>query len=344
VAVANPAGPTEPARPPAPSPESGPLTRALGYAGALVLGAILLVAAYAKAIDPDAFADQIRAENLVTGVSASTLALAGIAVEVALGTLLVLGVRRLWVLVPAALLVVFFVSLTGRSYWRSAHGTLPPDASCGCFGNLIERSPAQAFWQDAALLLPALGLAFLARPRGGAALPWGRTLTALAVTTGAVVLAHRAPGLPLDDLATRLKPGVALDALCAGAAKDRVCLGGVVPELATGSHVVVVADLADPALAAAVEALNAYAQGGRGPRLWVLSGGTPEQTRAFFLKNGPAFEIRVVPLALLRPLYRKLPRAFVVENGRVARTWSALPPLDSLSGAERFAAQSNQGR
>ncbi len=318
--------------------------RALGYVGALVLGALLLVAAYAKAIDPNAFAEQIRTEGLDAGLSASTLALLGIAGEVALGTLLVLGVRRLWVLVPAALLVGFFLFLTGRGYWRFAHGTLPADASCGCFGNLIERTPAEAFWQDAALLLPALALAFIGRPRERRPLPLGRALTALAVTTGAVVLAHRAPGLPLDDLATRLKPGVVLGDLCAGPAKDRVCLGSVVPELETGSHVVVVADLADPALAGAVERLNSYAQAGRGPRLWVLSGGTPEQTRAFFWKNGPAFEIREVPQALLRPLYRKLPRTFEVENGRVQRTWSTLPPLDALGGSERFAAQTDQGR
>ena len=330
------------------SPSRSRLARALGYAGALVLGALLLVAAYAKAIDPNAFAEQIRAEGLDAGLSASTLALCGIAVEVALGALLVLGVRRLWVLVPAALLVGFFLFLTGRGYWRFAHGTLPADASCGCFGNLVERTPAEAFWQDAALLLPALALAFVGRSRARGdsqpAQPWGRALAAFALTTGAVVLAHRAPGLPLDDLATRLKPGVVLGDLCAGAAKDRVCLGGVVPELETGSHVVVLADLADPALAAAIDQLNAYAQAGRGPRLWVLSGGTPEQTRAFFWKNGPAFEIREVPQALLRPLYRKLPRTFVVENGRVARTWSTLPPLDTLGNGERFAAQTDQGR
>lgn len=318
--------------------------RLLGLLAGMLLGAVLLVAAYAKAIDPAAFAEQVQAEGLARGLPTATLALLGVGVEVALGSLLLLGVRRLWVLVPAALLVAFFLALTGRAYWRSVHGTLPADASCGCFGNLVERTPAQAFWQDAALLVPALALAFVGRRRPAPAVPVVRTLTAFAVTTAAVVVAHRAPNLPLDDLATRLRPGVALDALCAGAGKDRVCLPSVVPELERGSHLVVLADLADPKLGDAVGPLNAYAQTARGPQLWVLSGGTAEETRAFFWKNGPAFEIREVPRAILRPLYRKLPRAFVVEDGRVARTWSALPPLDALSGAERFAAQSNQGR
>jgi uncharacterized membrane protein YphA (DoxX/SURF4 family) len=326
--------------PPAPAGGSSPRAslRVLGYGGALVLGAVLLVAAYAKAIDPGAFAEQIHAQGLDRFASSTWLAVAAVAVEAGLGALLVLGVRRWFVLIPATLLVAFFVFLTARTYWQSVHGTLPADASCGCFGNLVERTPAQAFWQDTALLVPALALAFLWRRRG-APLPVARTLVGLAVATAAGVVAHRAPGLPLDNLATRLKPGVALDTLCAGADKERVCLNGVVPELASGSHVVVIADLGDPALAAAVESLNAYAQAGKGPRLWVLSSGTPQQTRQFFWKNGPAFEIREVPLALLRPLYRRLPRTFEVENGRVEKTWSALPPLDSLGGGERFAAQ-----
>ena len=55
---------------------------------------------------------------------------------------LLLGVRRLWVLFPALLLVAFFVSLTGRSYWLAAHGVKDSAANCGCFGNLVQRSPA----------------------------------------------------------------------------------------------------------------------------------------------------------------------------------------------------------
>lgn len=314
------------------------LLRFAGYAAGLVLGGTLLVAAYAKTIDPAAYAQQVAAEGLDGLLSAPAVALIGIAIEVALGTLLVLGVRRSWVLVPSALLVAFFLFLTGRAYWRFAHGTLPADASCGCFGNLIERTPAAAFWQDAGLLVPALALAFLGRPAGGGAVR-GRVIVAAALTLGVVVLAYFAPGLPLDDLATRLKPGIATNEICAGVKPERVCLGTVLPEAQEGRHLILLADLKDPALAAAVEKLNAYAQAGKGPALVVLSAGTAEETRAFFWKNGPAFPIREAPKALLRPLYRRLPRAFLVDNGRVSRTWSGLPPLDELGGTERLAAR-----
>ncbi len=144
---------------------SGRLARLAGTAGSALLGVILLVAAAAKALDPLAFAQQIQQQGLAVVLGAPTWAVLAIALEVVLGVLLLLGVRRLWVLIPAALLVAFFVFLTGRDAWRAAHGTLPEDAACGCFGNLVERTPAQAFWQDLLLLVPALGLAFVARPR-----------------------------------------------------------------------------------------------------------------------------------------------------------------------------------
>ena len=34
--------------------------------------------------------------------------------------------------------------------------------SCGCFGDLITRTPAEAFWQDLVLLLPPLLSPYLA--------------------------------------------------------------------------------------------------------------------------------------------------------------------------------------
>ena len=84
-----------------------------------------------------------------------------VAVEVGLGVALLLDLRRRSVLVPATLLVALFVFLTARTYWRATHGGLSAAdaASCGCFGNLVERTPAEAFWQDLLMLVPALALA-----------------------------------------------------------------------------------------------------------------------------------------------------------------------------------------
>lgn len=305
----------------------------LGSVGGVALGIILLVAAWSKAIDPTAFARQIHQDGLDFLVPAAAVALIGLAIETALGTALLCGLRRLWVLVPAAALVAFFLLLTGHTYWQAVHGQLPADASCGCFGNLVQRSPAEAFWQDALLLVPTLLLAFLGRSRSRR-LPRWRLLFVATATLAAMALAWAAPSLPLDNLATRLRPGTSVAELCVGggSAGARVCLPDLVPELQSGRHVVVIADLADPGFGPRVAALNAYAQ--RGTSVTVVTAASLDAQSAFTWKWGPRFPIKEAPSALLRLMYRSLPRSFEVEDGRVIKTWSGLPPgVDALSGA-----------
>jgi uncharacterized membrane protein YphA (DoxX/SURF4 family) len=292
----------------------------LGTAAGIFLGAVLLVAVWAKALDPSAFADQIRLEGLDVLLSAQAVALIALVLEAGLGLALLLGIRRLWVLVPAAVLVAFFTFLTGRAWWMSAHGLREAEA-CGCFGNLVQRTPAQAFWQDLLLLVPALLLSFVGRERA-ARFPTVRTALVAAATIAVAVFAWKAPELPLDDLATRLSPGVEVEEICAGAAEDAVCLDTVAPELRQGRHLVVMADLEDPALGDAVAGLNKIKDGD----VWVLSASPSEQHRAFFWRFGPAFQVVETPEPLLRPLYRRLPRSFRVEDGRVTETFAGLPP------------------
>lgn len=299
------------------------------FAGAF-LGGVLLFAVWAKALDPGAFADQIRLEKLDFLLPAQAVALIALALETGLGLALLLGVRRKWVLLPTILLVAFFLFLTGRAWYLTAHGLRSEAEACGCFGNLVQRTPAEAFWQDLLLLVPPLLLAFLGRERRAPLFPPARTAVAVLGALAVVVFAWKAPELPLDDLATRLRPGVQVEGICAGSGDERICLGSIVPELREGEHLVVMSKL-DEELAKSVDALNSYATDSRStadkPTLWVLASSTPEELRAFFWKWGPVFEIRETPPELLRPLYRRLPRAFMVKDGRVIRTFRGMPPL-----------------
>ncbi len=320
---------------PPPSTTPYPLwRRALAYLGGAFLGAILCLAAWAKALDPQAFVRQVEAEGLDFLVPATVVALLALGIEVLLGSALILGLRYRWLLWSNAALVAFFLFLTGRTYWQHTQGIAPPAEGCGCFGNLVERTPAEAFWQDAALMVPALLLAFLApipwRPL--ARWRWGLVTV---LTLAVMVLAWKAPSLPLDDLATRLSPGVELLDHCVGTAEDgsRICLGGILPELADGEHLVILADLGDEAFGESVARLNDYHWAGRGPKLWVLTSASEEELFGFRFGRGPAFEIREAPAALIRPFYRRLPRSFVARHGRVTTTYSGLPPLDVLSGS-----------
>ncbi len=300
----------------------------LGTVGAWILGAVLLFAAWAKALDPLAFAELIESEGLAIVLPASAWSVIMIVAEAALGLALILGLRRLWVLIPTAAMVALFVFLNGRAYWRFANGLVDEESSCGCFGNLLSRTPAEAFWQDLAMLLPGLLLAFLARP-GRIPAERLRVLAVAALTIAATLFAWQAPNLPLDDLATRLKPGVELADLCAGRDTDetvRICLDVLMPQLQVGSHIVVIASLDNQELRTGMEALSAAALGD-GPTVWLATDSLEEERQAFYWEWAPPFEIREVPLALIRPLYRRQPRSFQVESGVVTATWAGLPPL-----------------
>ncbi|MEE8524742.1 MAG: hypothetical protein V3T72_12480, partial [Thermoanaerobaculia bacterium] len=66
----------------APVPEAPGWKRVLGNFGGVFLGAVLLIAAGAKTLDPAAFADQITAEGLDFLLPAGAVALFALALEV----------------------------------------------------------------------------------------------------------------------------------------------------------------------------------------------------------------------------------------------------------------------
>jgi uncharacterized membrane protein YphA (DoxX/SURF4 family) len=305
----------------APARQGGRGLAFVGWIGGALLGAILLIAAWAKLIHPVAFAEQIGLEGLSFGLSPMLVALAAIALEIALGAALLFNLRSRPVLLVATALVLFFLFLTGRTYWRAEHGIAPPAGGCGCFGNLVERTPGEAFWQDLAMLVPTLALAWLGRPKSeGRRFVAPRWAAVAILTLGGTALAWAAPKLPLDDLATRLKPGTKLADLCAGAGEARVCLVDLLPELARGRHWVVLADPLADDFGPIAERLNHYTLSGSQPPVMVLADLTAEQQNAVFWRHAPAFDLHETPAALLRPLYRTMPRSFLVEEGRVVRT------------------------
>lgn len=306
--------------------------RLLGAVGGILLGVVLLVAVFGKVLDPVAFGEQIRAEGLEIVISARWGAVLALALEAGLGVALLFGLRNRPVLLAATALVALFLFLTGRAAWRDLHGLPPLDSSgCGCFGPLLERSPRAAFLQDFFLLVPGLALAWL-----GAGRPARWRAMALATAATAVVVAGLAlvsPRLPLDDFATELRPGVGLDELCAGFGLERLCLDEAVPELATGRHLVVIGDVEDPGFAAQVPVLNVYGERGDEPLLTLLADLPPGSESRLLFEWAPAFALASAPSALLDPLHRRLPRSFVVEEGRVTSTYSGLPPWLSEPGA-----------
>jgi hypothetical protein len=164
-------------------------------------------------------------------------------------------------------------------------------------------------------------------------MPRRRLLGAATAAAALTLLAWRAPELPLDDLATRLRPGVELATLCA-AGEQPVCLADVVPELRQGRWQVVLVDV-EQSPERWADALNQYMDSGAEPALLALTGSASQQVSAFTWQWGPSYPLREVPAPLLRPLYRRLPRSFVAEDGRVLSTSAELPALPSSALAAR---------
>ncbi len=171
----------------------------------MLLGVYFLVAAVSKAWNPDDFGaliDQVRLEELDFLFTATQVALIALALEVGLGTALLLGVRHLGILLPTTALVVFFLFLNGRNYWLVSQGLREP-GSCGCFGSLIERTAAEAFWQDLLLMVPLTLLCFWRR-RKSEGIPKKRLVLAMLAALAVSLWAYRSPDIEYIEAAHRL--------------------------------------------------------------------------------------------------------------------------------------------
>ena len=171
----------------------------------MLLGVVFLVSTYGKGWNPDdfgAFIDRIRLEELDFLFTAVQVALIALALQAGLGTALLLGTRHLVVLLPTGAMVIFLVFLNGRDYWLVSQGLREP-GSCGCFGSLIERTPAEAFWQDLLLMVPLTLLCFWRR-RKSAGIPKRRLGLALMAALTASLWAYRSADIEFIEAAHRL--------------------------------------------------------------------------------------------------------------------------------------------
>ena len=303
----------------------------IGLAASILLGALFLVATFGKVVNPAYFTEYVRGQGLDFILPAAFIAPLALAVEAALGVALILGVRRWWNLVPTGLLIGLFIFLTGREYFDYLSGNSDPAASCGCFGHLLERNPVQAFWQDLLVLVPLFVLSVVGRETEGDTFPRVRTSVVLASFIGVLGLYHIAPNLPLDNLATHLKPEVKVADLCVGQGRSELCVGVLFPEFEQGEHVVVMSDLDHHAFAHRVADLNEFALNSVDTTVWGITSAQQEAIDSFSLINALSFQIRQAPVELLRPLYRRLPRSFIVRDGMVTKTYDGLPPLQELA-------------
>lgn len=295
------------------------MRRAIGHLGRLLLGLVFLAAGLLKAIDPAEFARQIGGYGMVGTGTAGFASPILIALEVTLGVLLVAGAWPRAATLAGVVLLLLFIGV--ETYGIRVGKT----ESCGCFGAYVQRTPAQVIVED--LVFIGFGLLALWGLKGWEGMRAGRALKTVAVAaTLALVLAIASPALPIDSWVTALRVGRRVADLPVAAQLSDV-----------GEERVLVAvfDVADPAAAGIAGTLNDLVPRPGMPRVLALTPADDEARAAFQWTALPAFEVRHVDRPVLKRLYRRLPRYFLLEGGRVRAVYDdAAPETTELIGTE----------
>jgi hypothetical protein len=320
--------PAAPGAIPAPGPDSASwragrsarLAPALALVGALagiVLGALFLLAAATKGADLALFTEQVEGYGIVGGPLARAVALALVPLEAILGMALIVGWRRRAAALATAGLLVLFIGVSAWALYTGKTG------SCGCFGALSARGPADVIKEDLLMLvLAALAWLPAGAAAGGRARGWRTGLVALTGVAAAGFM-FAAPRLPIDDWVTAVRPGVDVASLE---------LGDAVPP--AGPVLVALIDLGDAGLAATTASLNALADAPGAPKTVAFTEGDEARRGEYFWSQGPRFEVRELSRDTIHRMARTLPRVFLARDGKVVRTWNDAPPTpDELATA-----------
>jgi hypothetical protein len=279
----------------------------LAYLGVAFAGFMFLAAGLIKALDPLGFTEQITYDLPFLEPLAYPLALAGTLVEILLGTAYLLGIRHRLLIATGLIMVVIFLAITVPKI-----GT-DEAAGCGCFGNFVIRTPAETATED--LLMMAGLLLGLAGGSGARLVPWRWTVLGLAALVG-VIVPPLAPSLPLDNFATRLKPGATV---------VDIQFRDPIPELEFGRHIVILNETLLEACEEVPESLYQLADSSPDTRFWYVlpseEGGREGVTWLCLF----GAEVVDVPRPVVRTLYRTLPRSFEMVDGTVTRTWEGFP-------------------
>jgi uncharacterized membrane protein YphA (DoxX/SURF4 family) len=283
----------------------------------IIVALVFLVAAAMKALDPQAFIEQIAAYGILPALSplaAWTL----IIVECILAAGLIVNLWPRVVPVLAMLLLLFFIGIT--LYGMS----IGLGENCGCFGNLYHRGPAMVIIEDAIMVVALIFAVVVLWSHQNENILL-RTGTTVAVGLAAAALTAFSPFIPADDLVTQLSPGSSfstwpLDGLYG---KD----------LNHCTHVVFLFTIEDPLIAPRVDRMNRIAQvDAVESAVGLIIDGTQHLTTLMF-EYAAAFPVAAVEPRFARPLYRTLPRVFILHEGTVTHTWAKIPKPNAVVNA-----------
>ncbi|MCZ7556535.1 MAG: hypothetical protein M5R41_09055 [Bacteroidia bacterium] len=275
----------------------------------IIVAAVFYLAATLKALDPVSFSEQIATYNIFPHLSmlaAWTL----IIVEILLATALAVNFLPRVAPILMIALLLFFIGIT---WYGMAIGL---GENCGCFGNLVHRGPEMVIIEDAIMAAGLLfSLAVLwTKPATG--IKWKSAVT-LASGLVAAGVTFYSPAIPADDIVTTLRPGARFDVWPVD--------GLYGTSLNEGTRVVFLFTMDSRDLQLDVNRMNDIAQQEEvHSATGLLIDGT-EHLTALMFEYAAAFPVGAIEPRFARPLYRSLPRTFILQDGIVKATWSGLP-------------------
>lgn len=274
-----------------------------------IVAGMFFLAAALKALDPVSFSEQIATYGIFPQLS-SLAAWTLIIVEVLLATALVVNLLPRITNILMIALLLFFIGIT----WYGM--SIGLGENCGCFGNLVHRGPEVVIIEDA---LMAAGLLFslvvLWRiPLRGTA--WKAAVTIGAGTVVAAVTFF-SPSIPADDIVTTLRPGSRFESWPVD--------GLYGTNLNEGTRVVFLFSVESGDLQLDVNRMNSIAQHEDVASVTGLIVNGTEHLTSLMFEYAAAFPVGAVEPRFARPLYRTLPRTFILRDGEVVATWSEIP-------------------
>jgi len=293
----------------------------------IIIAIVFIVAALMKALDPQAFIEQIASYGILPTLS-PVAAWTFIIVECVLAAGLIVNLWPRVIPILSMLLLLFFIGIT--VYGMS----IGLGENCGCFGNLYHRGPAMVIIEDAIMIV---GLVF------AVIVLWHHQNEhngmRIAVTVGAglaaVALTAFSPFIPADDLVTQLNPGSSFSTWPVDGLYGK--------DLNHGTHVVFLFTIKDPLIASRVDRMNRIAQEDAvESAVGLIIDGTQHLTTLMF-EYAAAFPVAAVEPRFARPLYRTLPRVFILHEGTVTHTWAKIPkPNDVVQALQQFSSKQVQ--
>lgn len=294
---------------------SNKVLRAFAITFQIVVALVFLFAATIKAFHPAGFADEIAAHGLLPAAMHLPAAWFFISLEFMLAIGLLFNLKpRLFLPMMLATLLGFI----GVTAYLLVQGI---NVNCGCFGNVIQRTPEQVIIEDAVMFV-ALLFSYIILFDDRKKKSWVKIFSfsggALAI---ALLLTGLSAQLPVDSFVTELKEGRMFTSWP---------IEGMFLDLNKEQRVVFLFSTKDAEIEQQIQRMNAIAQTENIPTCVGLIVDGSEQLGTLVFQYGTAFPVGALEPRFAKQLYRFLPRTFILDHGFVKSVWNGVPSPDDV--------------